>query len=305
MDPEDLTLTKQLTADCFDRDALVVTANKGEDRLPVGRWSLQQRQVANADEAHLQRAWDGRGGECEHVDVVLHLLHRLFGLHAEALLFVDHQEAEILEHHPVLQQAVRADDTVDLARLEALDDLLGFFVGEEAAEHLDANRVAGEAVGERVAMLRCQQRGRRQNRDLLSILDGFERRANGDLGFAEAHVATHQAVHRKGALHIDLDVVDGLSLIGRLHEGKRLLHLVLPRRVHAEGVADGVHALLVEHHQFLRDLAYRTANPVFRLGEVAAAEAMQHGCFAADVLTQCVDLVAGHVQLVAALVFQQ
>ena len=111
--------------------------------------------------------------------------------------------------------------------------LLRFLGREEAAEHLDANRVAGEAVGERVAVLRSQQRGRCQHRDLLAVLDRLERSTDGDLGLAEADVAADQPVHRVGALHVDLDFVDRLALIGRLDERERLLHLVLPRRVHA------------------------------------------------------------------------
>ena len=96
--PEHLALAEQLAADRLDRDALVVLADEREDRLAVGRRGLQQRQVADADEAHLQRARDRRGGQREHVDVELQLLHRLLGLHAEALLLVDHEQAEVLEH---------------------------------------------------------------------------------------------------------------------------------------------------------------------------------------------------------------
>ena len=59
--PEDLALAEQLAADRLDGDALVVLADEGEDRLAVGRRGLQQRQVADADEAHLQRARDRRG----------------------------------------------------------------------------------------------------------------------------------------------------------------------------------------------------------------------------------------------------
>ena len=95
--PEHLALAQQLAADRLDRDALVVLADEGEDRLAVGRRGLQQRQVADADEAHLERARDRRGRQRQHVDVGLQLLHRLLGLHAEALLLVDDQQPEVLE----------------------------------------------------------------------------------------------------------------------------------------------------------------------------------------------------------------
>ena len=60
VDPEHLALAQQLAADRLDRDPLVVLADVGEDRLAVGGRGLQQRQVADADQAHLQRARDRR-----------------------------------------------------------------------------------------------------------------------------------------------------------------------------------------------------------------------------------------------------
>ena len=47
------------------------------------------------------------------------------------------------------------------------------------------------------------------------------------------------------------------------------------------------------------------AHARLRLGEVGPAETVQHRCLAADVLAECIDLVARHVQLVAALVGDQ
>ena len=103
VDPEHLALAEQLAPDRLDRDPLVVLADVGEDRLAIGRRGLQQRQVADADEAHLERARDRRGRQREHVDVGLELLHRLLVLDAEALLLVDDQQAEVLELDVVLR----------------------------------------------------------------------------------------------------------------------------------------------------------------------------------------------------------
>src|SRR6478735_2259950 len=303
--PEHLPLTEQFPADRLDGDALVVAADVGEDRLAIGRRGLQQRQVADADEAHLQGARDRRGGQGDHVHVDLQLLHRLLGLDAEALLLVDDEEAEVLELDAVLQQTVGADDAIDLARFEAGEHLAGLLGGEEAAEHLDADRVAGEAVGEGVAVLGGQQRGRGEHRDLLAVLDRLERRPDGRRGLAEADVAAHQAVHRVGPLHVDLDVVDRLALVGGLDEREGVLHLVLPGRVHGERMPGRVDPLLVEQDELLGDLPHGAADLVLGLGEVGAAEAVQRRRLAADVLAQGVDLVAGDVQLVAALVRQE
>ena len=300
--PEHLALTQQLAADRLDGDALVVAADVREDRLAVGRRRLQQGQITDPDEAHLQRARDRRGGEREHVHVRLQLLHRLLVLHAEALLLVDDQQPEVLEPHSLAEQAVGPDDAVDVAALQPADDVAGLGRREEAAERLDTDRVAGEAVGERVAVLSGEQRGGRQYGDLLAVLDRLERSPDGDLGLAEADVAAEQPVHRVRPLHVRFDVGDRHALVGCLDEREGVLHLVLPRRVLAERVALGVDPLLVQHDQLLGDLADGRADPVLGLGEVAAPEAVQRRRLAADVLAQHVDLVGRDVQPVVALV---
>ena len=70
-------------------------------------------------------------------------------------------------------------------------------------------------------------------------------------------------------------------------------------------VAGGVDPLLVEHHQFLGDLANGGFDLGLGLGEIGAAEPVQYRGFAADVLADGVDLIAGDVELVAALVGEQ
>ena len=167
------------------------------------------------------------------------LLDALLVLDAEALLLVDHQEAEVLELDALGEQPVGADDAVHLAGLEPGDHRARLRRAQEAGQHLDADRVAAEAVGERVAVLLGQQRGRHQHRDLLAGLDGLERGPDRHLGLAEADVAAEEAVHREVGLHVLLDVADGVELVRGLDEGEAVLQLALPRRVVAEGEARG------------------------------------------------------------------
>ena len=65
----------------------------------------------------------------------------------------------------------------------------------------------------------------------------LEGRADGHLGLAEADVAAHESVHRRAALHVGLDLVDGAELVRRLGIGEGLLDLGLPGGVGGEGVA--------------------------------------------------------------------
>ncbi len=209
--------------------ALVVLAHVGQDGLALGRRRVEQGQVADAGEAHLQGAGDRRGRQREHVDVGPELLDGLLVRHPEALLLVDHQQAEVLEGDVARQQAVGADDHVHLTTGQPLGHLAGLGVGQEPAEHLDPHRVAGEAVAEGLEVLLGQQGGGHQHRGLAAVLHRLEHGPHRHLGLAEAHVAAHQAVHGDGPLHVGLDLVDGHPLVGGELEGERRFELELPR----------------------------------------------------------------------------
>ncbi len=234
MHEEHLALAEQLAADRLGDGTVVVLADVGEDRLAISGRRVQQRQVADAGEAHLERAWDRRRGERQHVDIGLQLLHRLLVTDAEALLLVDDEQAEPLELHVLGQQSMGADHDVDLAGRDAVDDALGLARREEAGEHLDPDRVRGHAIAERREVLLREQRRGHEHADLHAVLHRLEGGTDRDLGLAEADIAAHEAIHRRVVLHVGLHVGDRLQLIGRLDVRKRLLHLVLPRRVGAE-----------------------------------------------------------------------
>ena len=71
------------------------------------------------DSAKLQRARDRRRGQRQHMHVLAQLLQALLVLHAEMLLLVDDQQAEIGELDALGEQRVGADDDIDVARLRA------------------------------------------------------------------------------------------------------------------------------------------------------------------------------------------
>ncbi len=109
--------------------------------------------------------------------------------HAEALLLVHDHQAELLEHDVALEQPVRADQDVHLARARGGEDLGLLGARAEAADHFDGDRVAGHALAKRVEVLLREHGRRHEHRHLLAALHGLERRADGDLRLAEAHVA--------------------------------------------------------------------------------------------------------------------
>ena len=105
-------------------ELLVVLADVRLDRPAALRRRLDDRDVAQAGERHLQRARDRRRAHRDDVDAQLELAQQLLLLDAEALLLVDDDQAEVLRADVAAEQPVRADEDVDRAVLEARDRVL-------------------------------------------------------------------------------------------------------------------------------------------------------------------------------------
>ena len=127
------------------------------------------REIAHAFQRHAQRARNRRGGQRQHVDFGAQRLQRFLLAHAEAVFFVDDHQPEPLELDVGLTAACacrsRCRSCLRRGRLIAAFDFLGRF---EARQFGDAHRPVGEAVGKVLVVLLGEQRGRRQNRDLLA-----------------------------------------------------------------------------------------------------------------------------------------
>ena len=157
-------------------------------------------------------------------------------LHAEALLLVDDHETEVLEHDVALDEAVGADQDVDLAPGDGRENPALFGSRAEAAEHLDGHGVAGHALAEGVEVLLGEDGGGHQHRHLPAVQHRLEGGADGHLGLAVTDVAADQAVHRARLLHVGLGLVDGPELVGGFGEGERRLEFALPGRIGRERV---------------------------------------------------------------------
>jgi hypothetical protein len=166
------------------------------DRQTVARRRFDDGHVSNPRQRHVQRPRNRRRRHREHVDFLAHLLDAFLVRHAEALLFVDDEQAKISKGHILGEQAVCADDDVQLAGREIGENLLLFGLRPEAADHFRAHREAGESSLDGPQVLKGQHGRRREKRDLLAVHDDLERRAHRDFGLAVTDVATEQAVHR-------------------------------------------------------------------------------------------------------------
>ena len=144
---EDLSFAQQLTTDRRGYRLLVVWTDVGEDGVPVLWGCTDVAHVPYAGERHLKRPRDRRGGEGEDIHPDPELLYGVLGVHPEALLLVYHEQSEVLPVDVVGEQPVGADDHVHVAAPHRFDDGLLLALGEEPGEHLDPDRVGGEALG--------------------------------------------------------------------------------------------------------------------------------------------------------------
>ena len=112
---EDLPAAVELELDRALNERVVELGDVSADRQAIDRRRVDEADVAQAGESHVQSARYRRRGEREHVGVGFECFEFLFVLDAEAVLFVDDDEAQVIEAHVAREQAVGADDDVDLA----------------------------------------------------------------------------------------------------------------------------------------------------------------------------------------------
>ena len=124
VDPEDLAFAEELSPDRTQRETLIVAADIGEHGLPILGRRVDRGHLPDAGERHLERPGDRRRGHREDVDMRPEALQALLVSHAEPLLLVDDQQAEIPERDVGAEQAVRADHHVHSARGDIGDDVL-------------------------------------------------------------------------------------------------------------------------------------------------------------------------------------
>ena len=233
-------------------------------------------------------------------------LQALLVAHAEALLLVDHHQPQAGEGHIVLQQAVGADQDVDLAGRQRRQQRALLAAAVEARQRLDAHRPVGEAVAEGLAVLLGQQRGRRQHRGLQAVEGGDEGGAHADLGLAEAHVAAHDPVHRRVRRQVRQHLLDGLRLVRRRIEREAVGEARVVRRPGQRAAAPRPAARL-HLQQFGGRVAGALGGAAAHLLPLVAAQRVQRRVLRvrAAVAGDAVQLRDRHVQAVAGGVLQE
>ena len=157
---KDLPAALQLAAHGVAQHVPVVLHDEGLHGDAVLRRLLDGGHVADAGQGHIQCARDGRGREREHVNGAAHLLDVLLVRHAETLLLIDDEQTEILELDVLLQQLVRANHEVALARAHIGERLPHLRLRAEAREHPDLDREAVKALHSGLIVLLGEHRRR-------------------------------------------------------------------------------------------------------------------------------------------------
>jgi hypothetical protein len=146
----DLSAAIQLAEDGLADQAFVELGHVGLDGQALLGRRVHRRHVADATQRHVQRPRDGRRRQREHIHLAPHLLQALLVGHAEALLFVDDDQAQVLELHVLLDESMRADDDVDRAVLQFGQH--GGLPADRNREHLHSQE-GGQALAEGLALL--------------------------------------------------------------------------------------------------------------------------------------------------------
>ena len=226
---------------------------------------------------------------------------------AEALFLVDDDQSQVGKRHVALQESVRADDDVDVARGQPGQHVQLLAPAAEPAEQLNLDGMVGEARDEGVEVLLRKNGGGHQHRHLPPVHGGFECRPQGHLGLPIPHVAGDQTVHGALALHVSLGIGDGAELVGCLDECKGFLELALGRGVRTERHARGELARGVDLEQLRRYRLRRLLSAplgTLPVGGIEAAEIRLRVAHA-DELLHSRYLIDWHVEAVVTLIFQE
>ena len=250
----------------------------------------------------MERPRDRRRREREHVDLEPERAEELLLRDAEPLLLVEDDEPELLRDDVAREDAVRADEHVDLAGGEVGEHLLRLRRLAEPRDHLDVEREVAEALAERVPVLLGEDRRRAEHEHLPAVDGDGERRADGDLGLAEADVAADEPVHRPRRLEILLDRLDRPRLVVGLAVRERRLEPLEPLVREVEARALGALALRVEREQLARELAHGFAGARLEVLPRLAAELRERGRLrvGADVAGELAELLVRDVEPVVA-----
>ena len=189
----------------------------------------------------------------------------------EAVLLVDDDDAQRMEADPLLDQGVGADQDVDAAIPESLDDPPPLGSRGAAGQQFDpegslarqrggvGNDEVLQQVGDpQVVLLRKHRRGHHE-RPLVPALDRHQQGTHGHDRLAGADVSLEKPVHRRGPSQVDENLVDrprlgcGQREAEPIVEGPDQVDAVAARRTHVGDPPGAALEVDLAAHQFELD----------------------------------------------------
>jgi len=156
-------------------------------------------------------------------------------------------------------------------------------------------------------MLLCQNSRRTQHHDLLIVLRCLKRRAKSHFCFPKAHITTDQSIHWMRGLHVGFDIRNCRKLIGRLLIRKTFFHFALCKGVLTITIALCCSTTCIHINQ----VKCKLFGSLARLGKSARpirgikTRKARRRPFRTHVARHAVELLDGHIELVAFRVFKQ
>lgn len=175
-------------------------------------------EIEVAVEGEGERTRNRGGGHHQKVGRCAFVAERGALFDAEAMLFVNHDELQILELDGVFDQRVRADDNLNRPVRKTCADFGFLRFGRVADEQTNVR--ARKQIGKTAEMLVSQNRSGSHNGGLRARLIHHRGGERGDDSFARANVALQQTIHRAARVEVAADLVEGAGLGACQGEGK-------------------------------------------------------------------------------------
>ena len=189
-------------------------------------WAGDDREIADTEQRHLQGAGNGGSRQGKDIDLGLDLLNLLLVADPEPMLLVNDEQAQIVINHIFGEQAMSADDNIDLTGGQLLDDppLIGSTA--KAVDTFNGHWKTGHSFLKGLGMLLGQHRRRHQDSHLTPIFHHLEGGPHRNFSLAIPNITANQTVHRLLGSEVVNGFGNSLVLASSFIIGKGLFKLM-------------------------------------------------------------------------------
>ena len=133
-------------------------------------------------------------------------------LHTESVLLVDNHKTKIREFDPILNQGVRSDQHIYLARLQSGQNLFAFLGLCRTCQYRHSHRYSLAHLRYGGIVLSSQNLGRHHQARLVAVVACEQHRKQRHNGLSATHIALQKSIHLDTRHHILADIAHRLLL---------------------------------------------------------------------------------------------